>query len=104
VGRDVRRGGGEEDDGEHLVVNGVARVALKCLACQTELNHGHATLGAREVQGAGPITGFQDALVFASAAFFEVDRAKNFWHLDEFLAHHFIPCYDALLEALAEDP
>ncbi|MEM1350104.1 MAG: hypothetical protein AAGI01_16210, partial [Myxococcota bacterium] len=101
--RDFTPRTGHDEGKDHVEANVFDRVSLNFLAFQTEFNRAHATLAARKVQGAGPLARFQDALVFTSAAFFEVDRAKNFWLIDEFLAHHFIPCYDALLAALREE-
>jgi len=91
------------DPAEHGVyLNVFARVALNFLGMQAVMNALYAELQEAAPRAEeGVLRHFPDLLVFAAASFFEADRARNFWHVDEFLAHHFLRCWTELQAALA---
>ena len=88
------------DAGELAHVNLYGRSALNFLGFQTVMNDTYAHLNEAEGMSGGPFTRFQDALVFSTAGFFELNRNKNFWHLDEFVGLHFEDLWRSFLAEL----
>jgi hypothetical protein len=85
----------EGDDHAHTNLYG--RAGLNFLGFQTVLNDTYARLDEADGVSGGPFARFQDALVFTVAGFYELDRNKNFWHLDEFVGLHFEDLWRAFL-------
>ena len=81
-------------------MNLYARLALNLLGLHATVLRCYDRLAARSEPYPDPIQDFRDLLVFATAAFFDRDPEKNFWHMDEFLGLQFEPCLDRLLAAL----
>ena len=81
-------------------VNAFTRVALNLLGLHTALLDCYQSLARDPVEFHPPVGDFRDPLVFTTAAFFQQNPLEHFWHLDEFLEHHFAPCLRRLLEAL----
>ncbi len=85
---------------DRIHINIFARVALNYAALHLAINDLHDTLTKRTFPTQGPLSGALDLMVFAAASFYEDQRTRNFWHIDEFLALHFEPCLDKLMAAL----
>ena len=78
-------------------VNAAARMSLNLVGAHIVLTDVYQRLESRG-NWPPPLRGFRDLFVLSTAAFFQLDPAMNFWHLDEFVAG----CFEDLLTAFCD--
>lgn len=79
-----------ETSGEKLHVNVFTRLALNFLGihrAMLEVYHHLQTISPGEL----PLKSFRDLLILGAGVFFEADRPRNLWRVDEFLTLRFLP-------------
>jgi hypothetical protein len=77
-------------DEQHVSVNVFTRLALNFLGIHRavlEVYRHLATLRPGEL----PLKSFRDLLILGASVFFEADRPRNLWRVDEFLTLRFLP-------------
>jgi hypothetical protein len=73
-----------------LRVNVFTRIALNFLGIHRALLESYGRLESIPV-GTLPLLGLRDLLVVGASVFFEADRPRNLWRVDEFLTLRFVP-------------
>lgn len=76
-------------EGEVLHTNVFTRVMLNFVGIHRAILLAYRQLHPPGRQGS-PLKGFRDLLVLGASVFFEADRARNLWRVDEFLSLHFV--------------
>lgn len=74
---------------ECLQVNVFTRVALNFVGIHRAIIDTYRRLDSLPVDGL-PLKSYRDLLVLAASVFFETDRPRNLWRVDEFLSLHFV--------------
>ncbi len=77
------------EDGS-LRVNAYCRLALNVLSMHRAMLRAYEEV-SREPSGTLPLAGFRDLLVLGVSVFFEADRRRNLWRIDEYLSTRFVP-------------
>jgi hypothetical protein len=74
---------------------------LLCLQSAIDALYGHAAdLLPGEAAGRLPIRGHRDLLLLFIALYYGADKERNFWRVDEVVAHCFIPMWRRWVQAL----
>ncbi|MBI3469093.1 MAG: hypothetical protein HY000_39315 [Planctomycetes bacterium] len=73
-----------------LRVNALAHAALNFLGLHRAIVQTHRRLSELRPESL-PLRGFRDLLIIAASVFFEADRPRNLWRVDEFLSLKFLP-------------
>jgi len=89
-----------QDDAGQLRVNVFTRLALNFLGIHRAIVETYRQVEQMPAT-ALPLRGCRDLLLLATAVFFEADRARNLWRVDEFLSLRFLPLCHTLLSATA---
>ncbi|MBI3319205.1 MAG: hypothetical protein HYZ89_01270 [Candidatus Omnitrophica bacterium] len=80
----------EPVEGGRLRVNAFTRVALNFLGIHRAILETYRRLEAVP-PGALPLKSYKDLLVIGASVFFEADRPRNLWRVDEYLSLRFVP-------------
>lgn len=72
-----------------LRVNAFTRIALNFLGIHRAILRTYERL--EDLQPVMPLKSYKDLLVIGASVFFEADRPRNLWRVDEFLTLHFLP-------------
>jgi hypothetical protein len=73
-----------------LRVNVMSRVALNFLGVHRAIVDVYCRLDELRPTGL-PLHSFRDLMLIGASVFFEADRAKNLWRVDEYLSLRFVP-------------
>jgi len=87
---------------EALWVNPYTRFNLNLLALHATLNQTYSAL-ARRGAWPRPLRDFRDLFVLVVGAFYQHDRRRHLWHMDELLALHLPRLVDALCTELVRE-
>lgn len=79
----------EAPDGR-LEVNVFTRVALNFVGIHRSIIDTYRRMESLPTEGL-PLKSYRDLLVLAASVFFEADRTRNLWRVDEFLSLQFLP-------------
>ena len=80
----------EAAPGGHLRVNAFTRIALNFLGIHRAVVETYRRIEDVPV-GTLPLESFKDLLVIGASVFFEADRPRNLWRVDEYLSLRFLP-------------
>ena len=84
-----------------LRTNAYTRAVLNFLGVHRALLEAYQQLGEASPESL-PLLGYHDLLVLGASVFFEADRVRNLWRIDEFLSVRFVELCRALGEAEPE--
>ena len=88
----------ESPDG--LTTNLYTRAALNMAGLHATLLTVYDRLHDADQDYPDPLGDFRDLLVLSVGAYYQLDPAHHFWHLDEFIGLHFEPCLERLVSVL----
>ena len=83
-------------DGDCLKVNLFTLVALNFLGIHRAILETRRRLDKIRPSSALPVKTFKDLLVIGASVFFEADRPRNLWRVDEYLSLRFVPLFRRL--------
>ncbi len=83
-----------------LQANLYTRMALNMAGLHATLLTVYERLHAQNREYPAPLGGFRDLFALAAGAYYQMDPAHHFWHLDEFIGLHFEDCLDRLVTEL----
>ena len=91
-----------EETDEGIYMNRCGRILFNLLGLNAVLNSKIRALKEQRIPRDLPVRSFEDLLVLSLATFYEHDRERNFWRLDEYVFYHFEACFRRFMEALGE--
>jgi hypothetical protein len=88
----------ESPDG--VTANLYTRTALNMAGLHATLLTVYDRLHDADRKYPAPLGDFRDLLALSVGAYYQLDPAHHFWHLDEFIGLHFEACLDRLVAVL----
>ena len=83
-----------------VTTNLYTRTALNMVGLHATLLHVYDRLHEADRTYPAPLGDFRDLLALSAGAYYQLDPAHHFWHLDEFIGLHFEACLDRLVSVL----